>query len=229
MISIIIPVYNEEAVIEKLLLHLKKYADNNLKEIIVADGGSTDNTSSVVLRNAVKFINCKIKSRAVQMNEGTAISTGNILYFIHADTLPPKTFSKDIIGAVNDGFGFGRFCLKLQSNDPRLLVNSFFSRFDWFACYGGDQTFFITKKLFAAIGGFNNSMLIMEDYDITERARKKGRYKIIKKPVVASARKYENNSWLTIQQANYKLVSMYKKGCDQQLMADTYKKILHVK
>ncbi|MEO8712585.1 MAG: glycosyltransferase, partial [Parafilimonas sp.] len=88
MISVIIPAYNEEAVIERLIFHLKENSDNNIAEIIVADGGSTDNTSCVVLRQDIKLVECKTKGRATQMNEAALISKGNILYFVHADTLP---------------------------------------------------------------------------------------------------------------------------------------------
>jgi GT2 family glycosyltransferase len=69
-------------------------------------------------------------------------------------------------------------------------------------------------------------MKIMEDYDFCERARKLGRYKIIPKAALISARKYETNSWLQVQLANARVVSMYKKGASQQEMLETYKRML---
>jgi GT2 family glycosyltransferase len=96
-----------------------------------------------------------------------------------------------------------------------------------FACYGGDQTFFITRTLFTAIGGYDESKIIMEDYDMTERAKSAGRYIVLPKETKVSARKYEKNSWLKVQQANYTAVKLYKKGASSAEIADNYKSMLH--
>jgi GT2 family glycosyltransferase len=92
---------------------------------------------------------------------------------------------------------------------------------------GGDQTLFITQKLFKHSGGFDDSMKIMEEFEFCARARKLGKYKIIHKPVLISARKYDTNSWLTVQRANYTVVRMYQKGASQEELATTYKKMLN--
>ena len=93
-------------------------------------------------------------------------------------------------------------------------------------CYGGDQTLFIRKELFETIGGFNETMLIMEDYEIVTRARQQAKYKIIQKGALVSARKYDTNSWFTVQKANYTIVQMYKKGATQMEMVAAYKNML---
>jgi hypothetical protein len=66
----------------------------------------------------------------------------------------------------------------------------------------------------------------MEDYDFLERIRKHGKFKLFKKSTTFSARKYTENSWLTVQKANLTIVRMYRRGCSQQDMLDTYKRML---
>ncbi|HEY1054434.1 MAG TPA: glycosyl transferase, partial [Emticicia sp.] len=167
------------------------------------------------------------KGRANQMNYGASKSTGSLLYFVHADTFPPASFANDLLYYLNCNFNCGRYRTKFDSANLFLQINSFFTRFDWFVCYGGDQTFFITKTLFEEIGGFKSDMRIMEDYEIVVRARKSGRYKIIPKAALISARKYHNNSWLSVQFANYKIIQMFHKGASQVEMVTTYKRLLN--
>lgn len=226
MISIIIPTYNEEATIGALIPYLLKHGGHLVKEVIVCDGGSVDNTLTIASEKGVRPLNCPEMGRAAQMNYGAALSTGEILYFIHADTLPPPGFASDIIGAVEERFACGRYQTRFDSNKWLLKINAFFTRFDWFVCYGGDQTFFITRELFASIDGFNANMKIMEEYDLTERAKQKGRYKIFNKSALVSARKYKDRSWGQVQMANRKAVQLYKKGASQMEIIATYQALL---
>ncbi|MBC7934388.1 MAG: TIGR04283 family arsenosugar biosynthesis glycosyltransferase [Rhizobacter sp.] len=226
MFTIIIPTYNEQDNIAKLVGYLLNNSQGHTLEIIISDGGSTDNTlQEAIHAGAIGLISPK-KGRAAQMNYGASRAKGEILYFIHADTLPPISFVNDINKSVSEGFLLGRYRTKFDSKKNILKFNAFFTRFDLFMCYGGDQTLFIKRDLFESIGGFNESMLIMEDYDIITRARKKARYKIIQKGALVSARKYDTNSWLTVQKANYTIIQMYKKGATQPEMVNAYKKML---
>lgn len=92
---------------------------------------------------------------------------------------------------------------------------------------GGDQTLFITKALFDSLGGFNSSMMLMEEYEFCARARQSGSYTIMNGAALVSARKYEKNSWLRVQRANLKVVQLYKKGVSQSTLAATYKRMLN--
>lgn len=226
MISIVIPTFNEAENIAGLVAHLKRSVSTNLAEIIVCDGGSADNTLAVALDAGARAILSAKKGRAAQMNCGASVATGNILYFLHADTLPPNTLAPDIEKAVASGYSLGRYRTRFDSNRIVLKVNAFFTRFDWFICYGGDQTLFMTKDLFNAIGGFNEQLQIMEDYEIVARARKHGKYKILNGAATVSARKYNTNSWLKVQMANRTIVKMYKRGASQQDMVKKYKELL---
>ncbi|MEP7080630.1 MAG: TIGR04283 family arsenosugar biosynthesis glycosyltransferase [Ginsengibacter sp.] len=226
MISIIIPTYNEEKNIGKLVAHLKKAGGEKVLEIIVSDGGSNDLTLINAKQAGASAYASPLNGRAAQMNFGASLSKGSILYFVHADTLPPETFAGDIIKAIEAGFDFGRFRTKFDSSSVLLKMNAWLTRFDLFECYGGDQTLFIKSNLFRKVNGFNENQIIMEDYDIVERTKKLGKYAIIKRNVIVSARKYQMLSWYKVQKANYKMVKMYKKGVSPMLMLSTYKKLL---
>jgi rSAM/selenodomain-associated transferase 2 len=223
-ISIIIPTYNEAAVIAGLLQYLLQHAP--LTEIIVCDGGSTDDTITNAALPGVTVLSSPHKGRAAQMNYGASKAGGDILYFVHADTFPSKNFATDIIEAVKNNFDCGRYRTKFNSKKWIYKFNAFFTRFDWFICYGGDQTFFITQKLFTELGGFKNEMMIMEEYDLTARAKQKGCYKIFNKTTLISTRKYEGRSWWQVQMANRKAIQLFKSGASQQQIADQYKLML---
>ncbi len=227
MISIIIPTYNEAETITKLINFLQQHNNGPVSEIIIADGGSNDDTVALAAKaGAIARISPQ-KGRAAQMNFGASLATGGIFYFIHADTMPAATFTKDIKQAINDGYSFGRYCTKFDSDKWILKLNSLFTKFDFFVSYGGDQTLFITRELFNAINGFNDSMLIMEDYDIVIRAKQKALYKVIKKEALVNTRKYKTNTWWQILRANSTIVMMYKRGAPQQAMVNKYKKMLN--
>ena len=226
MISVIIPTYNEAISISKLVHALQQQDRKVDVEILVSDGGSTDETLNIATAAGARSFLSPAKGRAVQMNFGAGKAKGEILYFIHADTLPPKTYVADIYQAISRGCQAGRYRTRFDSPHLMLKVNAFFTRFDWHICSGGDQTLFITKQLFKTIKGFDETMLIMEDYDIVTRTKKHTPYCVMNGYAVVSARKYETNSWLKVQLANKKIVNMYKKGASQKDMVATYKQML---
>jgi len=226
-ISIIIPVYNEAENIGKLISYLNQYKGTSVNEIIVVDAASNDDTVIVAKNAGATTVISPQKGRAAQMNYGASVAKGAILYFIHADTFPPASFADDITNAVKKGFDLGRYRTKFDSHKWYLKINAWFTRFDWFVCMGGDQTLFITQKLFKKSGGFKTDMLIMEEFEFVPRARKNARYKIFNKPAHISARKYDTNSWWRVQMANKKIVDMYKKGAGQEEMVNAYKRMLN--
>ena len=226
-VSIIIPVFNEAENIGRLVTYLKRFGKDTLTEIIVVDGGSSDHTLSRANDAGAKIVISPEKGRAAQMNYGATLAKGDLLYFVHADTLPPETYKTDITNAVETGYDLGRYLSAYDSKSWLLKLNAVLSRLDTFGGMGGDQTLFITKDLFQQTSGFNGTMKIMEEFEFCARARKQGKYKIIKKPVLISARKYDTNGWFTVQRANYTIVNMYKKGASQERMVLKYREMLN--
>jgi len=226
-ISIIIPTYNEAAIIGNLVRYLVNNSNGRVLEILVSDGGSHDFTIDEAVKAGATVIVSPKKGRAAQLNYAASIAKGNVLYFIHADTMPPATYTNDIMEAIDAGFNFGRYRTQFTGNHLLLKVNAFFTRFDLFVCYGGDQTLFMSSQLFNTLRGYNEQMLIMEDYDIVARAKEQARYKILGKNALVSTRKYDNNGWLKVQKANYKVMQMFKKGSSQTEIITAYKKMLN--
>jgi rSAM/selenodomain-associated transferase 2 len=227
-ISIIIPTYNEAANISKLINYLLENGEGKIAELIISDGGSTDLTVELAVKAGAKTVLSPQKGRAAQMNHGATIATGDIFYFIHADTFPPTSYVKDILNAIQKEYDFGRYRTRFDSSRMILKLNAWFTRFDLFICYGGDQTLFIRRSLFERINGFDAQMRIMEDYDIVTRAKATGgKYKIFAKTALLSARKYDTNSWLRVQTANYTIIQMFKRGASQEAMATRYKQLLN--
>jgi rSAM/selenodomain-associated transferase 2 len=226
-VSIIIPTYNESEHIAQLISYLKNNGSELLLEIIVSDGGSQDDTLALAEKTGAIALTSPEKGRAAQMNFGASVARGDLLYFVHADTMPPKSYLTDINDAIEDGYEMGRYLSQYDSKRWLLKINAILSRLDTFAGMGGDQTLFITRKLFDLSGRFDGSMKIMEEFEFCARARKLGKYKIIPKPVLISARKYDTNGWLTVQRANYTVVRMYQRGASQHDLAATYKRMLN--
>ncbi|CAN5474331.1 TIGR04283 family arsenosugar biosynthesis glycosyltransferase [soil metagenome] len=225
-ISVIIPVYNEENTIVRLLNHLRIHGCSYNLEIVVVDGGSEDSTVDKVRNQGINCI-CSKKGRAFQMNTGVKHSNGEILYFVHADSIPPLTFPADILNAVTEGYEAGCYRFKFDSERPLLKINSYFTRFDRLMSRGGDQTLFITRSLFDKLGGYKEDYVIMEDFDLIERIRRESTFKIIPDDVTVSARKYSNNSYLKVNFVNLVIFIMYFMGASPQTMLQAYKSLIH--
>ncbi len=196
-ISIVIPILNEAATISTLLSHLIYNTTNkeNILEIIVVDGGSIDKSHETVNQfssqqnSIVKLIHSN-KGRAKQLNAGAKAAKGEILYFLHADSYPPKGYDQDIIKEIEKDNNAGCFRMKFDYKHPWLLFLGWLTQFQSKRCRGGDQSQFITKQLFEEINGYDESYVVYEDNDLVDRLFDINEFVIIPKYVITSARRY---------------------------------------
>jgi len=221
-LSIIIPAWNEEATIAKTLeMLLGLTAGRGDTEIIVSVSGS-DRTAE--LASAFPVIVCRSeKGRAIQMNTGAKLAKGSILYFLHADTVPPPSFCNDILSAVERGFEAGCFRMTFDDTDWLMQLYGWFTQFPLTICRGGDQSLFITRELFEQIGGFDERMQIMEDIDIIERIQRQTEFHILDSTVTTSARKYHANGTVRLQAIFGTIHLMYALGFSQDDIREFYR------
>ena len=199
-ISIVIPILNEESTIGNLIQHIfENSTSKNIAEIIVVDGGSTDNSEALIkqFKNVV-LLNSE-KGRATQMNYGAKQAKGNILYFLHADSFPPEHFDQLIINHVKKGKLAGCFKMKFESSHWWLKLAGWLTQFNWRACRGGDQSQFITKDLFNNIGGFDERFVVYEDNDLINKLYDVKQFVVIQEWLSTSARRYNNNGVWKLQ------------------------------
>jgi len=223
-ISIIIPVLNEASFIGNLLERLNLYsASRNIKEIIIVDGGSTDNTISIASTYNVTILSSE-KGRAKQMNLGAKHALGGILYFLHVDTFPPENFDTFIINAVKKNHSTG--CFRMQFNSPSYFLKFFgwLTRVNHRCFRGGDQSLFITKELFIRSKGFNESYIIYEDSEFITRLYRLNGFKVLPEKVITSARRYEQIGTIKLQY-HFGIIHFKKLlGVHPQKLYDYYKK-----
>ena len=227
MISIIIPTWNEESTIKETIERLREYDElNYVKEIIVTDGGSTDNTFDVAKKAGAIVLKSPSKGRGAQMNFGATSATTNVLYFLHADSIPPKKFSSDISNAITEGFTSGCYRLSFDIDHWFLNANCWFTRFDVNTLRFGDQSLFVTKNIFEKAGGFREDILMMEDQEIIRRIRKYGKFKVMNGAVITSARKYLDNGVYRMQGIFFLIWLMYYLGFPQEKLLQLHRRLI---
>jgi len=189
-ISVIITALNEE---ERIGPCLESARGGSADEIIVVDGGSEDRTVEAARRSGAKVLSSP-PGRARQLNTGAKEASGDILLFLHADTLLPRGYEKPVRETLSQaGTAAGAFEFQLDATSFSLRMIERVA--NWRARYlqmpYGDQAIFLSAFLFHAVGGYPD-MPIMEDFELIRRLKKKGRIRIARLPAVTSGRR-----WLT--------------------------------
>jgi len=191
MLSIIIPILNEEKI---LSINSSQFISlSNTAELIFVDGGSSDKSIDIASKSG-KVIEGS-KGRAVQMNLGADLSAGDILLFLHADScITPQTI-KTIKEKITD-HGFIGGCLSQRIDKPGCLfrvIEGFGNmRARITRVFYGDQGIFVAKKIFFQIGGFPEAP-IMEDVMFTKKLKKKGRTVVLDNNILVSPRRWEKH------------------------------------
>ncbi len=226
MFSIIIPTYNEAS---KIAATIRKINEANVLheiEIIVVDGGSTDETVYVSRQLGATVIKSDHKGRGAQMNKGASVARYELLYFLHADSIPPKYFTSQILKAVESGTKSGCFRLQFDHKHWFLQANAWFTRFNVNAVRFGDQSLFVTKDVFKKAGSFREDLLMMEDQEIIHRLKQHGPFAVLNDFVVTSARKYLDNGVFRMQGIFYRIWAMYYLGYTQEQLLQVHKKLI---
>ncbi|WP_426059778.1 TIGR04283 family arsenosugar biosynthesis glycosyltransferase [Hymenobacter sp. B1770] len=226
-LSIVIPTYNEGPTIRALLDYLRQATAGEVGlEIIVADAGSTDDTRQRAQREGVTVLTCPRKGRAAQMNHGARQTTGELLYFLHADSFPPPNFLHDLRQAHQQGYASG--CYRLTFDHPHwfLRFSAWCTRLPLTAVRFGDQSLFVRRELFEQVGGFREDLLIMEDQEIVRRLQARAPFRLLPRAVTTSARKYLDNGVYRLQGAFTLIAGLYWLGVSQRRLVGLYRKLI---
>ena len=221
-VSVIIPTLNEE---ENIGETIERLGGSDV-EIIVADGGSTDETVAVCRRAGAKVIVSK-PGRGTQANRGAAEAGGQILFFLHADAIPPGRFP-DLIraplarGAVGGAFSFGT---DLAGFSMRIVARGANLRARLLGIVFGDQGIFVRADLFRRIGGFPD-LPVMEDREFVRELKRHGRFAILPERVVSSARKWRANGVWRVTFLNQVVMWLYLLGVDADRLGTWYRERL---
>ena len=225
-ISVIIPVYNEASFIRETLEIIRNQAQNYVSEIIVVDGGSSDGTQKRVRQSRATLILCPERGRAAQMNFAASRAKGDILYFLHADTHPPKSFDALIHQAVCAGYDAGCFQLSFDKKQLGLQFYSLFTRLNWNIFRFGDQSLFVKRSVFNKKEGFKNEYLLMEDQELVQRISCTHPFKLLDESVTTSARKYIRNGVVRLQLVYVLIFCLYYLGVSQAKLYAVYSKLV---
>ena len=222
MLSIIIPTLDEESAIAECLARMQPMRAAGA-ELIVVDGGSRDATRELAAPLADRVIEAP-RGRAAQMNAGARASRGDVLLFLHADTvLPPGALGHVATGLAASGRAWGRFDVAIAAADPLLAVVAILmnarSRLTGIAT--GDQAMFARRAAFESVGGFPE-IALMEDVALSSRLRRVGRPLCLAARVVTSGRRWQRHGTLRTILLMWRLRLEYALGADPGRLARRY-------
>lgn len=223
-VSVIVPALNEASTIAATLAPLQE-ARAFGHEIIVVDGGSTDGTPE----HAGPLADHVVRSpagRARQMNAGADVATGDVLWFLHADTLAPNGATESITAALSDDRRcWGRFDVRLSgARWPfRVIETTMNLRSCLTQIATGDQGIFVTREAFEAVGGFPDIPL-MEDIELSKRLRRRSPPACLRTRLVTSSRRWEQNGILRTVLLMWRLRLAYFLGASPAHLAERYRR-----
>lgn len=219
-LSIIIPVLNEAANIEAMLLRLADLRRDGA-QLIVVDGGSDDNTAALAAAHADMVLS-SARGRALQMHAGALAAGGDALLFLHADTVLPAGAGELMAQALRH-HAWGRFDVALDGARPiyRLIAAMMNLRSRLTSIATGDQAMFMRRDFYLAVGGYP-PLALMEDIAFCRRARRLARPACLRMRVLTSARRWERHGvWRTIF-LMWRLRLAYFLGADPEALALRY-------
>jgi rSAM/selenodomain-associated transferase 2 len=210
-ISVIVPVLNDARFLDRLAARLEEVP--YLREVIVVDGGSQDGLSEMVRKWDLILLSSP-RGRGIQMNRGAEIAKGDVLWFLHADTLPALSATADILETLRrtEILG-GAFRFRLAERRWYGPLFEFFIaiRSKIFSLPYGDQGFFVRREIFQKIGGYAEIPL-MEDVEFMAQVRGEGQFQMLSTPIEISPRRWDSEGVLKRTALNWWIVLSYKAG-----------------
>lgn len=197
-LSIIIPTLNEEAGLESLLIQLSQFSSEVTPELIVVDGGSTDRTQEIAHRYCDRVLVVD-PGRGSQLNRGASLATGEIFWFLHADTRVAKDCIPRLLHKVSEGARGGCFRLQFMDPHPAFRIIAWGSNFraKWLKSFYGDQGIFVEREVFQKLGGFRE-IPIMEDLEFSRRMKKTIPVTLVEASLKTSPRRFEKGLLRTL-------------------------------
>lgn len=191
-VSIIIPVVNEAAVIRPTLERLQSLREQG-HELIIVDGGSSDETLALAEPLSDRVVHSE-QGRSLQMNQGAELAQGEVLWFLHADTLIARDSLSLLCHSLSSGYEWGRFNVYLSGQhwSLRVIERMMNLRSCLTGIATGDQGLFMTRRIFIEVDGFP-LIPLMEDIEISRRLKKLGRPACIRQAIITSSRRWEQN------------------------------------
>jgi rSAM/selenodomain-associated transferase 2 len=217
MFSVIIPTLNEAANLPATVAHTLDCAREEPIELIVSDCGSEDGTSHIAKQLGLRVVSGG-RCRAEAMNIGASVARGDLLLFLHADSLLPDRFPLCIGRAMsNPRVVGGAFDFTFARDDDTARLDATYLdwvvlcnrlRYRWTGNFYGDQSIFVRRDVFDSIGGFPRVRLF-EDVYFSRQLRRRGRTAILRPPVRTSPRRFISNG--VVRQFAQDLMLL---GCD---------------
>jgi rSAM/selenodomain-associated transferase 2 len=218
-IGIVVPVYNEAALLEGALENLRRVAADF--PVVVVDGNSTDGSARI----AQRFFPTEVypeANRGAQLNRGAACLKTDVLLFLHADSRLPQGYASQIRRALQDlQVVAGCSELEFDAALPLLRFYSWCTRFPGRFLHFGDQGFFVRREVFECMGGFR-AWAFLEDVEFLRRLRRLGRFAVLPGPVVTSARRFVRHGAVRQQLRNVLLVTLFELGVSPRRLARFY-------
>lgn len=191
MLSFVVPAYNEEFELPRTLEAIREAAKNREHEIIVVDDASNDRTPLIAADAGARVISINRRQIAASRNAGARAASGDILFFVDADTRINRRHVEGALAAIAGGYSGGGARVNVSGTIPlwsRIFLKLFCAVY--FALRLGAGAFlFTTRKNFEAVGGFDESLFIGEEIYFSLALHKLGRFRILSEPILTSGRK----------------------------------------
>lgn len=224
-LSIIIPTLNEAGALPACLTKIYAEGIPQEFEVILSDGGSTDGTLDVLSAYPVISAVHGTRGRARQLNAGAHHARGQHLWFLHADTLPPKGWWQQLKNATRQGKP-ATFSVRFsgQENSKLLRFYARGSNWDHWSVRFGDQSLFISREVFRELGGYREDHELMEGHQLARRVMNTTGLLLLPAAVTTSSRRYRKFGIVYTQAVFTLIFCLYYLGVGQKRLVAVYRK-----